>query len=143
MINQNVFLMLLLLVSLFYCNPKNDDPPSSPIDIGTPSNTLSLFGANVISTQLYERDLYLSEKDTDGKWKEARNLGEKINSDQLDYCPFVDSESLNFYFTSERMQTEPEKINTVQDLKDRANQTQNGFGNIYKIGFEVLEINKK
>jgi hypothetical protein len=34
-------------------------------------------------------DLYVSRKDSIGKWEPAQNLGPGINSDKLDYCPFI------------------------------------------------------
>ncbi len=34
-------------------------------------------------------DLYISKKDAKGEWLAAKNLGAKINSKGLDYCPFV------------------------------------------------------
>lgn len=47
-------------------------------------------------------DLYLSKRRPDGSWEKAYNL-ESINSDQLDYCPFVSPDGKTLYFTSERL----------------------------------------
>lgn len=87
-------------------------------------------------------DLYISEKDFKGDWKQARNLGKKINTNKLDYCPFVDSESLNMYFTSERL-SDSNKLETIKDMKETANSIENGFGNIYRINFNELNQNHK
>ncbi|MDO8898131.1 MAG: hypothetical protein Q7V19_10810, partial [Bacteroidales bacterium] len=88
-------------------------------------------------------DLYISVKDAEGNWAQARNLGSKINSDKLDYCPFVDAESHNFYFTSERISGSRNKLETIEDLKNSGNSIENGFGNIYRISFNELNINVK
>lgn len=87
-------------------------------------------------------DLYISRKDTSGNWMEAVNMGAGINSDKLDYCPFIDWNSGNFYFTSERISTEPVIIHDTKRLKQWADSTQNGFGDIYKISLHAAGIIK-
>ena len=47
-------------------------------------------------------DLYVSVRAADGTWQPARHLGPDINSNRIDYCPFVDGRTGIFYFTSER-----------------------------------------
>lgn len=84
-------------------------------------------------------DLYISRKDNTGKWTKSKNLGGSINSDKLDYCPFVDWKSRNFYFTSERITLDNKKLENIGELKELSNSTLNGFGNIYKIGFDKLD----
>lgn len=84
-------------------------------------------------------DLYISRKDNTGKWTKSKNLGGSINSDKLDYCPFVDWKSRNFYFTSERITLDNKKLENINELKELSNSTLNGFGNIYKIGFDKLD----
>ena len=85
-------------------------------------------------------DLYMAMKDSNGKWKQARNLKE-LNSKQLDYCPFVSSDGKALFFTSERHQL-PVTFNvskaTVQKIKDIAQSPMNATGNIYWIRFEDL-----
>ncbi|MEL6988555.1 MAG: sialidase family protein [Bacteroidota bacterium] len=84
-------------------------------------------------------DLYISKKDAMGKWQEAKNLGPKINSNKLDYCPFVDSQKQFLYFTSERVNSKKDSIRSIEELKLEANKIENGFGNIYRIGFDLLK----
>ncbi len=85
-------------------------------------------------------DLYFSVKDKDGKWSKAQNMGAQINSPYLDYCPFVDLERKNFYFTSERKATSPESINSIEELKAFSNNVRNGMGNVYRIGTKALKL---
>lgn len=87
-------------------------------------------------------DLYSSKKDQNGNWKKARNMGKGINSVALDFCPFVDMETGNFYFTSERIPVADKKMGAIADLKHRANSIHNGMGNIYKIGVMEIDIHK-
>ena len=85
-------------------------------------------------------DLYLSQKGNDGNWQPAIHLDESINSPQLDFSPFIDFERSVFYFTSERPQVTTNKIQTIEQLKTEANKVLNGFGNIYKLDLEQLNL---
>jgi hypothetical protein len=87
-------------------------------------------------------DLYISQKDQNDRWGESVNMGKLINSDKLDFCPFIDWENQNFYFSSDRLSNEIIEFKSVNSLKDFANNTLNGFGNIYKIGIDKLGIEK-
>lgn len=80
-------------------------------------------------------DLYISYKE-DGIWQPAINLGEKINSTKLDYCPFVSADGKTFYFTSSRKKIL--KVNSVSDLRALMNSPQNGFDDIYTISMDEL-----
>ncbi len=84
-------------------------------------------------------DLYISRKDQEGNWSQAKNMGELINSEKLDYCPFIDWENRNFYFTSERGAHDMKELESINSIVEIANSTLNGFGNIYKIGLDKLE----
>ena len=85
-------------------------------------------------------DLYYSLKDAQGNWSQAINMGEKINSESLDFCPFVDVERGVFYFTSDRAIEHSVQLNTVEELEDEADRILNGMGNIYRIPLSRLEI---
>jgi Tol biopolymer transport system component len=107
----------------------------------SPDEDYIIFSSSGRDDEFGGGDLYMSKKDENGKWKNAINLGEQINSDKLDYCPFVDSRSLNFYFTSDRVGKQTE-IKSLNDLIIYANRIENGFGNIYRINFNKLMQNK-
>lgn len=84
-------------------------------------------------------DLYISLKDAQGNWKPARHLSQ-LNSQQLDYCPFVSADGKSLFFTSERHQlptsfSTPSDYQTISELKDKP---LNGTGNIYWVNFQVL-----
>ncbi len=86
-------------------------------------------------------DLYFSKKDADGRWTPAKNMGEVVNSDKLDYCPFLDQVNGNFYFTSDRAGIFEEQLNTVEELQVLADEILNGMGNIYRINSKELDLN--
>ena len=49
-------------------------------------------------------DLYISFREDDSTWTEARNLGEAINSEGLDYCPSISPDGTIFFFTTIEME---------------------------------------
>lgn len=85
-------------------------------------------------------DLYYSKKNKEGNWMTAVNMGPNINSNKLDYCPFIDISSGNFYFTSERVLLNDKKIENVSELEGMANDVLNGMGNIYRVHFDKANL---
>ena len=81
-------------------------------------------------------DLYYSKKDKNGKWQKAKNMGEKINSTSLDFCPFYDAKTNTLYFTSERA-SKINQINSIKKLTKYTNSINNGMGNIYRINLDL------
>lgn len=78
-------------------------------------------------------DLYMSMKDASGKWQPAWNLS-MINSEKLDYCPFVSFDKKILFFTSERTSLKkmyPGKPVTKDELYRIFTSPQNGGGDIY------------
>lgn len=49
---------------------------------------------------LGEGDLYISHKDENGNWKQAKNMGALINSDKHELCPYVSPDGQYFFYTS-------------------------------------------
>lgn len=85
-------------------------------------------------------DLYMSRKDATGKWLPAKYLS-LLNSDCLDYCPFVSFDKKIFFWTSEKyvLQSSFEnKPATYEELMKSFSSPQNGKGDIYWIKFEKL-----
>lgn len=83
-------------------------------------------------------DLYISRKDGDGKWTPARSL-KAINSNRLDYCPFVTPDQKSFFFTSGRHDlSSHEKAKNFAELTRTYNSANNGSENIYWMSFVKL-----
>lgn len=47
-------------------------------------------------------DLYISFKNKDGIWSKAKNMGESINSEHHELCPFVTKDGKYLFFTSNK-----------------------------------------
>jgi WD40-like Beta Propeller Repeat len=85
-------------------------------------------------------DLYMSRKDVNGKWEPARNLA-FLNSERLDYCPFVSFDKKMFFFTSEKTairRSYTAKPARLEELVLLFTATQNGAGDIYWVDFEKV-----
>ena len=46
-------------------------------------------------------DIYYSNRNDDGSWSKAKNMGKPINSSESDKSPFIHTDSRTFYFVSE------------------------------------------
>ena len=106
----------------------------------TPEEDLIIFSSFGREDGYGGGDLYYSKKDENGNWKKARNMGGAINSNGLDYCPFLDLTRGNFYFSSDRTKANDVGFRTVDELKDSAYGILNGMGNIYRIGLKQLDL---
>lgn len=82
-------------------------------------------------------DLYISYN-TETGWSEAKNLGKLVNSDKMDYCPFVKGSTL--YFTSKRDQTEVNQndVLSFDELEEAFWKYANGSSRLYKISTDQV-----
>jgi len=103
----------------------------------SPDESFLLFSSYGREDDLGGGDIYISHKLEDGSWSQAQNMGYSINSDKLDYCPFVTYDGKYMFFTSERMDRELQSnyhrdLNKLVQLSDGI---ENGLGNIYWVEF--------
>jgi Tol biopolymer transport system component len=77
-------------------------------------------------------DLFIS-KNENGEWREAKNLGDKINGQGNTYCPYVSPDKKQFFFTSSRglFKTPFDKKQNFKELKSHISSPWNGWENIY------------
>jgi len=105
----------------------------------SPHEDLLVFSSYGRKDGLGGGDLYFSKKSADGSWTEAKNL-EFVNSDKLDYCPFIDVPRGNFYFTSDRDIPRKKRIKNVAEFEEEAHKVLNGLGNIYRVDLKKLNL---
>ena len=84
-------------------------------------------------------DLYISYNKGNDNWTSAKNLGEEINSPQMDYCPFVYVQEGTLYFTSKRsdVKTKFEKHPGVPDIIKEMNKYENGQSRLYQVNIDT------
>ncbi len=87
-------------------------------------------------------DLYVSILLQNGDWSLSKNLGEKINSDKMDYCPFIDIKMNTIYFTSKRSEIMPKEFHTLEEFKTALSISENGKSKIYKAPFNLNQYLK-
>ncbi|TXN37255.1 exo-alpha-sialidase [Flagellimonas hymeniacidonis] len=106
----------------------------------SPNEDILIFSSYGRADDLGGGDLYMSIGDSLGNWQKARNLGLLVNSEGLDFCPFIDFENETFYFTSNRLAKEF-VINDFNAYQETLKQPKNGAGDIYRINLEkVLNV---
>lgn len=124
---------------------------TNPENLGDGVNTLGYeFNAFIASDESfliftgYKRedglgsgDLYISYKNKLGVWEKATSLGDKINSFAMDYCPFYDSSTQTFYFTSKRNRVINKSFFNLEMFLKEINQYENGFSRIYKCNLKL------
>lgn len=77
-------------------------------------------------------DLYVSKKDEQGEWKIAENIGNKINTKYMEYCPFYDNQTNTLYFTSKRSNLLPKTFKDLRQFLEYIADNENGLSRIYK-----------
>ena len=86
-------------------------------------------------------DLYISFRHEGDSWSDAKNMGEKINSITLDFCPYVSSDGKYLFYSSTRKAGMPYSETGVtydQMLKILA-LPENGLGDIYWVSTNVID----
>ncbi|HYC29630.1 MAG TPA: hypothetical protein VEB42_12450, partial [Chitinophagaceae bacterium] len=68
-----------------------------------PDEQFILFTAYGRADDMGHGDIYMSRKDASGRWLPAKNLGPKVNSTALDYCPYISPDKKIFFFSSNRI----------------------------------------
>lgn len=95
-----------------------------------PDESYLLFGGYNRKDGLGSGDIYISYNTKKG-WTQAKNLGDKLNSNKMDYCPFVHNGLL--YFTSKRDSTKVivDKPYTSKKLIEEFRKHENGSSRLY------------
>lgn len=104
----------------------------------SPDEDVLIFSSYGRPDDLGGGDLYISRKQTNGSWGKSENMGESVNSPKLDFCPFVDFERGNFYFTSERTDQSTITFENIDEFVRIANQPGNGLGDIYRVRYAQI-----
>ncbi len=99
-----------------------------------PDESFIVFSGYQREDGLGSGDLYISYKVSDSNWTKAKNLGEEINSDKMDYCPYIDTNTNTLYFTSKRsfVNTSNKGFTALKDFLMKMKKYENGLSRIYK-----------
>ncbi len=103
-----------------------------------PDETYLIFSSWGRDDDIGGGDLYISFKDGMNGWTKPKNLGSTINSDKLDYCPYVSPDGKYLFFTSERDNADfdSKSFKKLSNILQMADGIENGLGNIYWVTFD-------
>ena len=85
-------------------------------------------------------DLFITYKN-DNEWSVPKNLGDRINSEAHDICPYVTSDKKRFIFASDRLQQNYNSAN-VDSMQNKFISHDNGNQNIYQVSADFIELLK-
>jgi Tol biopolymer transport system component len=105
----------------------------------SPNEQTLIFSSYGRADDMGGGDLYISQKDKNGQWLPAQNL-QSLNSNRLDYCPYISPDGKYFYFTSEKRanQIVNDKSLNINQLYNNLLQGGNGYGDIYWVEIKNL-----
>jgi len=105
----------------------------------SPDENIIIFSSYGRKDEMGGGDLYMSIKDSNGKWRPCINLS-FLNSDKIDYCPFVSFDGSILFFTSERTELRNFYENKVEydELIKKFTGLLNGGGNIYWVSMKKV-----
>ncbi len=106
----------------------------------SPDETILIFTSNR-PEGFGSGDLYVSFKNKNGIWAEAKNMGDKINTPGSEYCAMITPDGKYLFFTGARRKgiIIPEKPLTYKDFRKIHNTHKNGFSNIYWVDAKIIE----
>lgn len=132
----------------YYKQGKYKDPESLSEAINTegyefnayvaPDESFLIFSAYNRKDGFGSGDLYISYR-KDNAWTPAKNMGESVNSNKMDYCPYVDDKKM-MYFTSKRnaIPTTLDGMQPKEALLELMQQYENGLSRLYKVDLKKL-----
>ena len=96
-----------------------------------PDESFLVFMASGRADDLGGGDLYISYRQPDGRWSQARNLGPKVNGAGLEISPYLTPDGRYFFFSSARGPS-------GKAAGERPQGPRNGLGDIYQIDLVAL-----
>ena len=83
-------------------------------------------------------DLYISFKDEEGNWKVPVNMGPKVNTEGLEFCPSLSPDGKILFFTRRNIPKPENERWSYIELMSNASSLENGRGNIYYISSDFI-----
>lgn len=78
-------------------------------------------------------DLYVSRRNSDGTWAEAKLLGPQFNTARLDFSPFFDPNEKDVWFTSTRLGSKDTFQGGLKEIRRTSRAAGNGQGDLYRV----------
>lgn len=84
-------------------------------------------------------DLWISYRKPDETWTRPINMGEKVNTQAFEFCPFVSHDGKYLFFTSDRAEPTKKTPATYDEIYFFSLQLKNRLSNIYIINADIIE----
>jgi hypothetical protein len=90
---------------------------------------------------LGRNDLYISFMKRDGSWTVPANMGGAVNSEEIEYCPFVTPDGKYLFYSSYRRARRGahESPRSYEDISRMYSTPGNGLGDIYWIDATIID----
>ena len=100
-----------------------------------------MFDSDRTGNSFGNHDTFISFRDRNGKWTDAQNLGESVNTEYEELRPFVSFDGKYLFFVSTRMNTagNSDEPYTQDEVRYLLNSPGNGLQDIYWISAEVIK----
>lgn len=84
-------------------------------------------------------DLFVSFKDKDGSWQTPRNLGPKVNTAGLEYCPSLSADGRYLFFSRKNVPAPEGEQWYYFEMMSNFSSMENGQGSIYYIDAAFIQ----
>lgn len=90
---------------------------------------------------LGRNDLYISFMQSDGSWTVPINMGDEVNSEEIEYSPFVTRDGKYLFYSSYRRISDvaEAQIDSREDISRVYSSPGNGLGDIYWIEAQIID----
>ena len=109
----------------------------------SPDGSYVIFSSAGRDDGIGASDLYISFNTQEGGWTKARNMGERMNSEQSEVAPTITPDGKYIFFSSTRSLEKgyySYRVESYEELKDLLDAPGNGFGDIYWVNAEIVEV---
>lgn len=106
----------------------------------SPKEDYLIFRGNNLENTIGSFDLYISFN-IDNEWTEPLNLGEPINSNARETCPYVTTNGEFLIFASNRLikEYETQPLQSISSFKEKSESFDNGSWNIFYISTTFIQ----
>ena len=111
----------------------------------SPDEKFIIYTSTGLGAGLGGGDLWISFKDANDDWRKPINMGEKVNSPFLEFCPSLTPDGKFLFFTSNRTGDEKYSLKSLEinKIMKGLESTLNGSQNIYWISTEIINTLKQ
>lgn len=107
-----------------------------------PDESYILFDSQREEDSFGNSDIFISRRQNDGTWSEAKNLGPKVNSSYMEMSSFVSADGNYLFFSSSRPIADLLPVGPLdfEEINRRLNGPGNGLQDIYWVSTKAIQL---